>query len=289
VPVIVYPWRETVAGLAMTGALALPSSAPATGGLTIYPGKSIDTAPIRVHTSAGCPDQADTYYATAKGHGFPAAGLIVTAPTAAGMSHTAGFDAYFAETLKDFADDNHTTLEGTYDVTVFCIDSFSQNSFAEFTGSLHFTTPTTYEAVGAAMPPPQSTSSPPVVAAPGVPPPGATLVPGGAPPAATTRPAVPTAERAATPTKSGGTPWSWLAAGLVAIVAAAFEGGRRVGLRGAGSAPAAPAPAARSTNREPSRKPAQNKPPQNKSTSQKASRDNRGTDRTVRSGRATGR
>lgn len=249
----VYRWRETLAGLAITGALALPSSAPATGGLTIYPGKSIDTAPIRVHTSAGCPDQADTYYATAKGHGFPDAGLIVTAPTAAGMSHTAGFDAYFAETLKDFADDNHTTLQGTYDVTVFCIDSFSQNSFAEFNGSLRFTTPTTYEAIGAAMPSAPSTSGPPAVAAPVAPSRGgAAEVPGST---GTTHPAAPVAERPVPRASSStGTPVGrlalWLAVGLVAVMAA-FESGRRLGLRTARNA--------------------------------------RKTNRTVRSGRATGR
>jgi hypothetical protein len=253
--------------------VAAPSSAPSGGVLTIYPGKSIDTAPIRVHTSAGCPEAADNYYATAKGHGFPDAGLIVTAPTAAGMSHTAGFDAYFAETLKDFADDNHTTLQGTYDVTVFCIDSFSQNSFAEFTGSLRFTTPTTYEAVGAAMPPAPGPSSPASSAAPGAPSPGGAPAPGRVPSAAsTTRRAAPAAGRAATPAKSSRSPLIWLGLGLAAIVAA-FEGGRRLGLHTARSAPTTK--------------------PDTRAPGIKA-RDTRGTNRTAtnrtaRSGRATGR
>ncbi|WP_433830266.1 hypothetical protein ACQP2E_10395 [Actinoplanes sp. CA-015351] len=79
------------------------------GTLGFTPAASIDTAAIVMTTSAGCPAPADSFHAVARGHGFPADGQIVTAPTAAGLSRTSAFDVYFAQTMKDFAADNHTT------------------------------------------------------------------------------------------------------------------------------------------------------------------------------------
>jgi hypothetical protein len=142
-------WRERAAGLVLTiGAVLAGTAAPALattiGPITVTPANSIDTAPIVLRTSAGCPAQADSFYALAKGGGFPPAGQIVTAPTTAGISHAGPFNVYFAQTMKDFATDNHATLAGRYDVTVFCVDSFTRTSFGEFTGSLTFTTPTRY-------------------------------------------------------------------------------------------------------------------------------------------------
>jgi hypothetical protein len=119
--------------LAALLAPVVPAGAAPIGGLVIVPGESIDTAAIRVRTSGPCPAQADAIYASAKGSGFPSQGQVVAPNTAAGMSHSAGFDVYFAETMKDFAADNNTTLKGRYDITVFCIDSFTQNSFGEVT------------------------------------------------------------------------------------------------------------------------------------------------------------
>jgi hypothetical protein len=222
------------AALAATAVLAVaPAVAEAApiGGLTVSPGKSIDTAPIRLHTSGGCPAQADSFYVSVKGHGFPATGQVVTTPTAAGMSHRAGFDAFFVQTMKDFADDNHTTLQGQYDVTLFCIDAFTQNSFGEFTGSLQYTTPKSYEAIGAAMPSPQSTPSAPAVAAiPDAAVPSA-APPGNSPPAAAAAPRTTGVPKATTQRSSGGLglPLLWITVALV-VVLSAFEGGRRVGL-----------------------------------------------------------
>ncbi|HEX6356002.1 hypothetical protein [Actinophytocola sp.] len=133
----------------------------------IVPGDSSDLAAIRVRTSGGCPAQADAYYARAVGHGFPAEGQLVTPNTSAGLSHTAGFDVYFAQTMKDFAADNNTTLSGRYDVTVYCVDSFTLTSYGEFTGALEFTTPTAYSALGDAKP--TGTPPPPIGAGEPVP------------------------------------------------------------------------------------------------------------------------
>ncbi|MFF5080399.1 hypothetical protein ACFY36_25385 [Actinoplanes sp. NPDC000266] len=161
----------------------------------------------------------------------------MTAPTAAGMSYTSGFDVYFAQTMKDFAVDNHTTLIGRYDVSVFCVDSFAGTKFAEFKGSLTFTSPTKYRAAGAASGPTPSSASGS----------GATAVPGpdSAPGAAgasgsgaaevsvpaASEPSVPVGETAAAaPPGKDGLPVGWVV-GAVAAVMAAFEVGRRFGRR----------------------------------------------------------
>ena len=223
------------AGLA-TGALLLatPASAGAapSGTLAFFPSNSIAEAAIKARTSAGCPDQADSYLAVAKGHGFPAAGQIITSPTAAGMSHTDGFDVYFAETMKDFAADNHTTLKGRYDMTVYCVDSFLGTKFAQFTGNLTFSSPTRYKASG-----PDTMSSPPA-AAPTVATAPATAQPSAPPPtAAAQQPeaAEPSATRlvsAPETTPGDGLPVGWIAAGVAAVLLA-FEIGRRFGRRSA--------------------------------------------------------
>ena len=156
--------------------LAGPASATPIGQILIVPGDSSDLAAIRIRTSGGCPEKADAYYARLFGRGFPADGLLATPNTSAGLSHTAGFDVYFAQTMKDFAQDNNTTLSGRYDVVVYCIDSFTLDSFAEFTGSLEFSSPTKYTALGAAKP--AGTPPPPVGAGEPVPiPPGGGEVP----------------------------------------------------------------------------------------------------------------
>jgi hypothetical protein len=222
-------WRNRLAAAAAALVVALlgsasPAAAARLGGITVTPANSIDTAPIRVRTSAGCPARADNYYAVARGHGFPPAGQIVTTPTAAGLSHRDGFDVYFGETMKDFAADNHTTLTGRYDVTVFCTDSFTRTSFGEFTGALTFTTPTRYVSAGGAA----TTARP----APGT---AATLAPSPAPtPAPIFAPTVvpedtPAAQAAVPGSGHGGTPLIWVVIAVVAAALIAFEAGRRLG------------------------------------------------------------
>jgi hypothetical protein len=129
-----------------------PAQAEPIGGLIIIPGSGSDLDTIRLRTSAGCPAKADAYYARMTGQDFPPDGLVVTGNTAAGLSHRFGFDVYLAQIMRDYANENRTILGGRYDITVFCIDSFTTQSYGEFIGSLEFTSPTHYEAVGAAKP-----------------------------------------------------------------------------------------------------------------------------------------
>jgi hypothetical protein len=142
----------TVALGALLIMTAPPALADPIGGVIVIPGNGTNLDPIRLRTSAGCPAQADAYYATMRGHGFSPNGQIVTSNTQAGLSHKIGFDVYVALVMQDYANANRTTLTGRYDVTVYCINHVTQHNYGEFTGSLEFTTPTTYQALEAAMP-----------------------------------------------------------------------------------------------------------------------------------------
>ncbi len=131
---------------------AAPALADSIGGVIVIPGTGSDIDPLRLRTSAGCPAQANAFYARMRGHDFPADGQIITANTKAGLSHSIGFDVYVALVMRDYADKNRTTLGGRYDITVYCINRLTLESYGEFTGSLEFTSPTTYQAIGAAKP-----------------------------------------------------------------------------------------------------------------------------------------
>jgi hypothetical protein len=229
--------------LSLLVAAALLAPAPS-GTLTFFPSNSIDTASIVVQTSAGCPSTADAYYAIATGHGFPKDGQVVTAPTAAGMSRTEGFNVFFAQTMKDFAADNGTTLQGKYDVAVYCVDSFTGTRFAQFTGQLMFASPTKYKASGRDT----GTQRPAVPAAvPALPEATASVAPTQSAPAKSAAP-VPqapsetavaqpeptelTAAIPAAPASKNSLPIGWIVAAVAAILLA-FETGRRIGRRSA--------------------------------------------------------
>lgn len=136
---------------------AAPAQADPAGGVIVIPGTGTDLDPIRLRTSTGCPPQADGYHARMYGHGFLPEGQVITANTQAGLSHSVGFDVYVALVMADYAKENRTTLTGRYDITVSCINRLTLERYREFTGSLEFTSPTTYQAIGSAKP----TGSPP--------------------------------------------------------------------------------------------------------------------------------
>jgi|SRR6185437_6971065 hypothetical protein len=142
----------TMALGALVVMVPVPALADPIGGVIIIPGSGTNLDPLRLRTSAGCPAQATAYYATMRGHGFPPNGQTVTSETDAGLSHKIGFDVYVALVMRDYANKNHATLAGRYDITVYCVNGFTQNSLGEFTASLEFTSPTAYQALGTAMP-----------------------------------------------------------------------------------------------------------------------------------------
>jgi hypothetical protein len=129
-----------------------PAHADPIGGVIVIPGTGSDLDPLRLRTSAGCPAKANAYYAKMRGPGFPPDGQIITTNTDAGMSHSIGFDVYVGLIMRDYATDNHITLGGRYDITVYCANHVTLKSYGEFAGSLEFTSPTRYEALGAAKP-----------------------------------------------------------------------------------------------------------------------------------------
>jgi hypothetical protein len=139
--------------LAALGFVAVPAAAVPTGGLLVIPGDGTDIASIRLRTTAGCPQQAKNYYARMWGKGFPEAGQVITTTTSAGLRHDTGFDVYLAQTMKDFAAlAGGVTLGGTYKISVYCIDKFPSQVLTEFTGSMEFTTPTAFRALGPSKP-----------------------------------------------------------------------------------------------------------------------------------------
>lgn len=148
--------RVALVFTAMLGVLSAvaPASALADpiGGVIVIPGSGTNLDPIRLRTSAGCPTQATAYYAAMRGHGFPADGQVIASNTEAGLSHQMGFDVYVALAMQDYANANRTTLAGRYDITVYCINHVTLKDYGEFSGSLEFTSSTTYQALGVAKP-----------------------------------------------------------------------------------------------------------------------------------------
>src|SRR5438045_7090930 len=96
-------WRTELLVVCGLFLLSPPAQAAPIGGLIVTPGAGQDVSSIRMHTAAGCPEGADAYYATLRGKGMPQQGQIVISNTDVGMSHTAGFDVFLAQTLRDFA------------------------------------------------------------------------------------------------------------------------------------------------------------------------------------------
>jgi hypothetical protein len=120
--------------------------APGTlGTLTVAPATGLDTSAPVYTTSAACPNTADAYNMFVSGPGGFAAGLIATTTTDVGLSHTSGFPVQQGLSFKDIATDNQTTVQpGQYDLTVNCVDSFSQVVQGTFTTSVYFTDATHY-------------------------------------------------------------------------------------------------------------------------------------------------
>jgi hypothetical protein len=152
-------WRDRiiVALIVFAGVSTAPvAAAQPLGGLVITPGESVDAVPVRLRTEGGCPVAATGYVATMRGHGL--ADAVVVSTSDVGMSHTEGFEVHLAYTFKDFAADNKTELRGRYDITLRCVDMFTQQSFGEFGGTLDFAEPGRYAAIGKSKGPARQTA-----------------------------------------------------------------------------------------------------------------------------------
>ncbi len=131
--------------LTLPFASAAQAAAPSLGTWTTNPTTGIDVQSPKVHTSAGCSSDSDSYWAYLYGPGKFAAGYLITQPQDVGFSTAAGFDVQLETSFKDVATDLGTVIEpGKYDVVISCADSFLQDVKGTFTGSFYFTSATSW-------------------------------------------------------------------------------------------------------------------------------------------------
>ncbi|RLK54094.1 hypothetical protein [Actinokineospora cianjurensis] len=216
--------------LAVLLGLLLPGTASAgrVGGLLVTPGESVDEVPVRLKTDKGCPQGSTGYIATMKGHGLDNVVVVPTSDVL--LSHTQGFVVPVANTFRDYATDNKTTLQGKYEITLSCIDAFSQQNFGDFTAVVDIPSAGHYAAVGEAKGPARNTDPiiPPELGLNTPQNPAPTPQPGQAQPQTQAQPGdeQPDGEPVdtAAPAADGGSgvhPFLYLGGGVVVLVAAA--------------------------------------------------------------------
>jgi hypothetical protein len=158
VAVVTAATAATVLGVGVGAAQAAPP-AGTLGSLTNNPATGLDTTAPKVTTSAGCADGSDSYLGKLTGPGAFAAGVQVIAPQAVNFSTTDPFDVQVENSFVDIAADLGTTIvAGEYDLTVYCIDGFSQDVKGTFTGAFYFTSATAYQSTDPNSSSPSSTS-----------------------------------------------------------------------------------------------------------------------------------
>ncbi|MFI8182897.1 hypothetical protein ACIF70_20575 [Actinacidiphila glaucinigra] len=135
-------------------ALSLWAAAPAAhaaepGGLNVAPRHGSATEPITLTASGPCPDGTRNVIAWVKGAGFPRDGKVVVGNSEIGTYPAApggGRVIPLTYTMQDYAlDSGFSTLRGTYTFTVSCLEApFGLKSLRDFSGSLRFTSKTSY-------------------------------------------------------------------------------------------------------------------------------------------------
>jgi hypothetical protein len=136
------------------------------GHLTLNQTTGTDFSPLQNQTSGGCTAGGDSFTQYITGpvgisgpQTFPAATPYpLTTNTTAGFSASSPFTAVFGKTLNDAASAAQAQFGGTgtlqageYDITVHCIDGFSQQDFGTFTDALYFTDATHFTTTDPAM------------------------------------------------------------------------------------------------------------------------------------------
>lgn len=163
---ITRPLAAGATALALTaGFIALAPSASATviGSLSFTPQLGSDTGSITLNTSGPCTDvNATNLQVKMVGNGFPAGGqnVVSNSPlTAYGTNAAGGYTVPLADTMRGFANGQTppATLTGRYDYTLICRTATGSASLGDFTGSLWFTSSTTYQDVDPAGSQPTTT------------------------------------------------------------------------------------------------------------------------------------
>ncbi|MFE0625843.1 hypothetical protein ACFW3D_02615 [Streptomyces sp. NPDC058864] len=130
--------------------VAVPAAhAAERGALTVAPQHGSATEPITLTAAGPCPDGTRNVIAWVKGAGFPRDGKVVVGNSEIGTYPAApggGRVIPLTYTMQDYAlDAGFSTLRGTYTFTVSCLEApFGLKSLRDFTGSLRFTSRTSY-------------------------------------------------------------------------------------------------------------------------------------------------
>ncbi|MBM9503789.1 hypothetical protein [Actinacidiphila acididurans] len=156
-----------IVACAAAGVFTAPAAhADAVGTLTVTPHTGLDSSGINLQTSALCPDPATNLIVTVKGSGFPAAGqnVVSNSPLTTYNAAGSGFTVPLTQTMRDYANTaGFSTLQGKYDFTLTCRTAFNPTSLGDFTGSIWFTSNTTFQDTdpnGPTTPPTTPTGTP---------------------------------------------------------------------------------------------------------------------------------
>ena len=132
------------------------ANAAVIGTLTFPPPTGVDATPMSVDTSAACPGGTNIL-GKVYGTGFPTAGYNVvsnTAITALQTNAAGGYVIPLGNTLQYYAAQQSpaATLSGKYDIVVTCRPALGSTTYGDFSGSIWFTTPTTYQSTDPSTP-----------------------------------------------------------------------------------------------------------------------------------------
>ncbi|MFC1410705.1 Ig-like domain repeat protein [Streptacidiphilus sp. N1-12] len=117
------------------------------GTLSFTPATGFDNSTMNIVSSGPC-TTGTNLIASVTGQGFPDSGYNVlgNSPTTTfSQNDTGGYIVPLFDTMQTFAKNNSiTALSGKYTFTLACRNAFGAATFDSFTGSIWFTTPTTY-------------------------------------------------------------------------------------------------------------------------------------------------
>jgi hypothetical protein len=146
-----------VVAVAWMGALALVAgpaqAASGSGGLTFIPAKGMDISPMYVVTPGPCPAQATNLVGRIFGKGFPKAGVVVIPNSDAAVRHDVGFGVPLQDTIQSFAQQAGIKLTGKYRIAVQCTNELGTKVFAEFSGTVDFSSATHFTGPAPKTPP----------------------------------------------------------------------------------------------------------------------------------------
>jgi hypothetical protein len=129
---------------AVTIALAIvPSAASAAelGGLAFTPSKGSAETLMTLTTERGCTEGAAVVTALMAGPGMPSGGQVIFGPSALELSTTSPMVLPVSNAFVVFAQDNATTLDGKYTVTVQCLDAQAATVLDSFDSTMTWEMP----------------------------------------------------------------------------------------------------------------------------------------------------